>query len=130
MMTKIEIVRELKKRGIQEYCLSNFRNAVKAATMDEAISIMIGKEPEKQVDSDMLDYQAYNSAIRQAQYFAQLAAEVGDSLSADDILATQEEKSESDKKVNEYLEVAKKHFNGACRWAAPDRLVFPEYLWR
>ena len=132
MLDNKQIMDELKKRGIDEYSLSNFRKARKAVTMDEAISIVTGKKP-RVVDPDQADYEAYNQAIASARYWASLSAEVGEEISAEavaDAIDCDGERAEYDAKVTEYLDIAEKHLAGARRWARPATIDFPTWLRR
>ncbi len=117
MINKDELRSKLEAQGI-EYSIKNFNKACRAASMEEAIELLSPKK--KWVDPDMVDWQEYGYCIAQAEHWANLSGQVGDTLSPEDLITYEQaraEKAEYDRLVNEWLDKAETHFRGACRWA-------------
>lgn len=132
MINKADVQRILEERGV-EYSFYNLKKACRqAATVEEAVAMMMAEKPQKAVDPDMADYDAYNVAIRSAHYWAGLRAEVAETASAEDLAYTAQEADEEratySARVDECLTRAWKHFTGARRFAYPERIEFPYEL--
>lgn len=131
-MNRREVMKILEDRGI-EFSFSDLENACRMAkTIDDAVSMITAEKPQKVTDPDMTDYMEYKSAVRSAEYWASLRAQVAETASTEDVAYTSQE-AESERafysaKVDECLTRAWKHFSGAARWAKPSVIYFPYQL--
>lgn len=132
MIDRHEIMKYCIDNNIATYSFARLRKASKEAnTIEEAISILTASEEKKPVDPDMQDYMAYNEAIRAAEYWAKLAGECGEGISAQDIadaINADRERAGYVAEVRKYLAIAESHYKGACRWARPEILTLPKYF--
>lgn len=125
-MTRKDIQNELEARGI-EYSFSDLRKAEKCATMEEALAIFCVEETKE--PSDLDEFQAYNSAVKQVKFWLNLRSQVGETSAAEDVISADDYNSsisQANEKIAAYREEAEKHLSGARRWARECRIQLEE----
>lgn len=126
-----EVMEIIEKMGLEVNLRKVSQVVRKANTTEEAVRLYLADESAQKRDPDMEDYMRYNDLIAKANGLAKCRGEVADTMSAEDIAAgytADAERAEYTAHIAKLMEEAKKHLDGAKRWATFCRVELRELV--
>lgn len=111
-----------------EYSIRDFKKAVQMDSLEEAVEYLVKKDNKKEVCPELAAYMEYCGKWRQAKEIAKSRAQVGETLSAEDIAA--EAKTEIaiyTKWIENLYAEAEPFHQKALEWAKSCRVKLPEW---